>query len=95
MAAAAEPPIHTRKTAARAHAQMRSAVPRAPCAVRRAGSGGWVVPGCYSDSDSDRSPRQQTAQGGQERGIKYLNIFPGDKIFSLKEDEVRGSNGVT
>ena len=36
-----------------------------------------------------------SGQGGQERGIQYLNIFPGDKIFSLKEDEVRGSNGVT
>ena len=32
--------------------------------------------------------------GGKERDggpdIKYLNIFPGDKIFSIREDKVRG-----
>ena len=27
--------------------------------------------------------------GQSDPGIKYLNVFPGEKIFSLREDEVR------
>ena len=27
--------------------------------------------------------------GQSDPGIKYLNVLPGEKIFSLREDEVR------
>ena len=30
--------------------------------------------------------------GQSDPGIKYLNVFPGEKIFSLREDQVRGHN---